>query len=394
MTRQVASLSARLAGITSICIDGRMLNDAGSGTGVGQFARTLIAALQGAGVDPAILGDGGIAVRRTQFGKLLAAARPWARRATVAPHGFAIRDVFREAQVFFDIHRRPMPIILPGPPGTMHWTYPLPLRAVGWRNLYTVHDVLPLDPAIPSPVNGPRLRKLLNALRAAGGEFATVSEAARDQIVARMGWPREIVPSCHQAVAVVTASADAVSTTTPQALPDGLRRDGYLLYVGAVEARKNLPRLLEAYRISGITTPLVISGPDGLDSVHIDAQIAGTPGAVRLGLQSRAAVLSLIANARALVFVSLAEGFGLPVIEAMALGTPVLAGDVAALAEVAGGAAMLADPLDIAVLRDALVTIDADAALRDRLSAQGIARAQHFALAPYAQRLLTLYGMT
>jgi len=83
----------------------------------------------------------------------------------------------------------------------------------------------------------------------------------------------------------------------------------------------------------------------------------------------------------------------LPVIEAMALGTPVLAGDVAALAEVAGGAAMLADPLDIAALRDALVTIDADADLRDRLSAQGIARAQHFALAPYAQRLLTLYGM-
>ncbi|RYD18445.1 MAG: glycosyltransferase, partial [Lysobacteraceae bacterium] len=157
--------------------------------------------------------------------------------------------------------------------------------------------------------------------------------------------------------------------------------------------RRYPSRLLEAYRISGITTPLVISGPDGLDSVHIDAQIAGTPGAVRLGLQSRAAVLSLIANARALVFVSLAEGFGLPVIEAMALGTPVLAGDVAALAEVAGGAAMLADPLDIAALRDALVTIDADADLRDRLSAQGIARAQHFALAPYAQRLLTLYGM-
>ena len=376
-----------------ICVDGRMLEDGGAGTGVGQFARTVIAALQGVGVHPAILGDGGGSLRRTRFAKLMAAARPWARRATVTAHGFAIRDVFREAQVFFDIHRRPMPIVLPGPAGIMHWSYPLPLRVVGWRNLYTVHDVLPLDPAIPSPVNGPRLRRLLNALRASGGDFVTVSEAARDQIVARMGWPAEMIPSCHQAVNVAVPDDAAARATPIGALPDGLRQGAYLLYVGAVEARKNLPRLLEAYAASGISTPLVISGPDGLDAARIDAQIAATPGSVRLGLQSRDTVLELLANARALVFVSLAEGFGLPVAEAMALGTPVLAGNVAALVEVAGGAALLADPLDVAALRDALVAIDTDAALRSRLAAHGTLRAQHFALGPYAQRLLTLYGV-
>lgn len=368
-----------------VCIDGRMVSDGGAGTGVGQFARTLIGALQDAGLRPSILEDGGPAVRRSQIGKLLAAARPWRRAATASTQGFLVPDVFREAQVFFDIHKRPMPIDLPGPPGIMHWTYPLPLRVVGWRNLYTVHDVLPLDPAIPSPVNGPRLRRLLDALRTSGADFATVSEAARVQIVARMGWSAESVTCCHQAIDVAGADEGA--------LPGDLQLDGYLLYVGAVEARKNLHRLLDAYRASGITTPLVISGPDGLDAAGIDDHIAATPGAVRLGLQPRGRVLQLIAGARALVFVSLAEGFGLPVAEAMALGTPVLAANVAALAEVADGAALLVDPLDLSALQTALRAIDGDAALRDRLARLGRQRARHFALGPYARRLLSLYGM-
>lgn len=368
-----------------ICLDGRMLSDAGAGTGIGQFARTVIAALQVADIHPLILESGDRAMQRSQAAKLLAAARPWRRVAEASAQGFFIRDVFREAQVFFDIQKRPMPIVLPGPPGIMHWTYPLPLRAIGWRNLYTVHDVLPLDSVVPSPVNGPRLRRLLEALRKAGGDFATVSDAARVQIVERMGWPVGAVTPCHQAVNVVGAADGA--------LPAGLLRGAYLLYVGAVEARKNLHRLLEAYRISGITTPLVISGPDGLDAASIDARIAATPGAIRLGVQPRGTVLQLLAHARALVFVSLAEGFGLPVAEAMALGTPVLTANVPALAEVAGGAALLTDPLDVTALQHALIAIDGDVPLRSRLSALGLQRARHFALAPYAHRLLTLYGM-
>lgn len=362
-----------------------MISDGGAGTGVGQYARTVIAALQAIGIHPSILNDGGPAVRRSRAAKLLAAARPRRRAAIVGPGEFLVRDVFREAQVFFDIYKRPMPVALPGPVGIMHWTYPLPLRITGWHNLYTVHDVLPLDPAISSPVNGPRLRRLLNALRASGADFATVSEAAHAQIVARMGWPSGSVTCCHQGIEVVGADEGS--------LPGGLHHDGYLLYVGAVEARKNLHRLLDAYHASGITTPLVISGPDGLDVVAIDKHIGATPGAVRLGLQPRGRVLQLIASARALVFVSLAEGFGLPMVEAMALGTPVLAANVAALAEVAGGAALLVDPLDLSALQTGLIAIDGDATLRDRLGRCGLQRAQHFALGPYARRLLSLYGV-
>lgn len=361
-----------------------MLSDGGAGTGVGQYARTVIAAMHETDAEPKILEDGGPALRRARIGKFLAAVRPWHRRAIVSARGFVLRDGFREAQVFFDIHRRPMPIVVPGPPGVMHWTYPLPMRLVGWRNLYTVHDVMPLDPAIPSPVDGPRLRCLLAALRKAGGAFATVSESARAQITDRMEWATQSIACCHQAADIAGMEVGP--------LPDGLRCHRYLIYVGAVEDRKNLHRLLDAYHASGITTPLVISGPDGLGAAAIDRHIAATPGAIRLGLQPRATTLRLIADARALVFVSLAEGFGLPVAEAMALGTPVLAADVPALAEVADGATLLVDPLDVVALRNGLITIDGDPALRDRLVTLGRRRAAYFALAPYARRLLNLYA--
>lgn len=370
--------------VTRICIDGRLLNDGGRGTGVGQYARTVIAALEAVGQRTLVLADGGPAEHRSRNAKWLAASRPWTRVASISKQGFHARDVFREAQVFFSLYKRPMPIHLPGLPGIMHWTYPLPLMAKGWRNLYTVHDVMPLDPGIPSPVNGPRLRSMLDALCASGGDFVTVSDTARAQITARMGWPVKRVTTCHQAADVAGVGQGA--------LPYGLGYGDYLLYVGVVESRKNLLRLLDAYKASGITTQLVISGPDGLDAAAIDIRIRATPGAIRLGLQARETVLQLIAGARALILVSLAEGFGLPVVEAMALGTPVLSADVPALAEVGGGATLLVDPLDPMKLRDGLTAINSDPLLRDRLAARGRQRARHFAFEPYACRLLKLYG--
>ncbi len=368
-----------------ICIDARLLNDGGAGTGVAQYARTLMTALRQAGRLPLTLDDGGLNARRSDHGKRMAALRPWPRRAEMHGTGYRARDIFREAHVFFSLYQRPMAVRLPGQAGIMHWTYPLPMRICGWRNIYTVHDVMPLDPNVPTPVNGLRLRTVLNMLRVSGGEFVTVSQAAHVQIAASMGWSMGEVTPCHQGVDVTGAARNA--------LPAGLQPDGYLLYVGAVEARKNLKGLLDAYRSSRVRTPLVISGPNGLDAANIDAHIRATPGAMRLDLQARETVLQLIANARALILVSLSEGFGVPVAEAMALGTPVLSSDVPALVEVGGGATLLVDPLDPDRLREELLAIDSDLTLRDSLIARGLQRSRHFALEPYAQRLLKLYGV-
>lgn len=369
-----------------VCVDGRLLEDGGAGTGVGQYARTLVQALQSTGRAPLILGDGGRAARRSRQAKWIAALRPWSRVATVAKDGYWACDIFREAHVFFSHYGRIMPLRLPGPPGIMHWTYPLPIRICEWRNLYTVHDVMPLDPDIPTSVDGSRLRLVLDGLAASGGSFLTVSDAARRAIRDATGWSAEQIALCHQGIDI-TGSAQ-----TP--LPAGLQTGEYLLYVGAVEARKNLVALLDAYRASGIATPLVICGPDGLDADNIDAWIRATPGAIRLDLQPRPVVLQLIAAARALILVSLAEGFGVPVAEAMGLGTAVLSADIPALAEVGAGATWLVDPQDPAALCNGLIAINSDPVLRDNLVQAGLERSRYFGLEAYAQRLLKLYGAT
>jgi glycosyltransferase involved in cell wall biosynthesis len=101
---------------------------------------------------------------------------------------------------------------------------------------------------------------------------------------------------------------------------------------------------------------------------------------------------SLIRGARAVLFPSLYEGFGLPVLEAMQLGAPVLASTGGALPEVAGDAALLVDPFDVGAIRQAIRALDADEGLRDELTQRGLARSEIFSPQAYRARLSTLYG--
>ena len=103
-------------------------------------------------------------------------------------------------------------------------------------------------------------------------------------------------------------------------------------------------------------------------------------------------LVSLIRGARAVLFPSLYEGFGLPVLEAMQLGAPVLAGTGGAVPEVAGDAAMLVDPFDVEAMRKSIVALDADAGLRDELTQRGLARSEVFSSQAYRARLSALYG--
>jgi glycosyltransferase involved in cell wall biosynthesis len=100
---------------------------------------------------------------------------------------------------------------------------------------------------------------------------------------------------------------------------------------------------------------------------------------------------NLIRGARAVLFPSLYEGFGLPVLEAMQLGAPVLASTGGALPEVAGDAALLVDPFDVEAVRKSIVALDADEGLRDELTQRGLVRSQAFSPEAYRDRLAGLY---
>jgi len=364
----------------TVCVDARGLL-AQHGTGVATYAAGLADCLAGAGVAVERLAEAGAAPGRLR--RWLAAVPPGARPAPLAGPGLRTgADPFRTAQVFFDLHRRFMPLRDAAPPGLMHWTYPVPLRFAGVPNVYTVHDVIPLRHPELSPVSAARLRRLLRQVGRWAAHVVTVSEASRAALLAETGWAPDRVTSTLQSVDVSGADPAA-----PAAL--GLQPGGYFLCAGSIEPRKNIARLVAAHTASGVAAPLVLAGPDGWRAAE-ELQGAG-PGVRRVPWLPRPALLGLMAGARAVLMPSLAEGFGLPVAEAMALGVPMLASAGNALEEVAGGAALLVDPRDTGAMAAALKALDADAALRESLAAHGLRRAEAFTPPAYARRLMEVY---
>ena len=171
----------------------------------------------------------------------------------------------------------------------------------------------------------------------------------------------------------------------------------FLLYLGTLEPRKNVPRLLEAYarlRRLGPLPPLVLAGARGWGHGAIDARLEalGLADSVRFLGYVPTAELPLCYNAASVfVYPSLYEGFGLPPLEALACGTPVVASNASSLPEALGDAALLVDPRDPGALADALDAALGDAALRDRLQAAGPTQAQRFSWRQMAEQTLAVY---
>jgi glycosyltransferase involved in cell wall biosynthesis len=371
-----------------VCMENRMI--VAAGTGVSTYARALRTAQRAIAERAFILSGGSLSAPGSaqtfpdRMRRNLQALSPRPKRAWEEGGTFQKQNIYRLGFSYYAVHRRPMPVRVPGPAGVMHWSYPVPLFLEGWRNLYTVHDVIPLTNPDLSSIDAARHRRLLEQISKVADRFVTVSDAAAQTISQRLCLQPDRIINCAQPVDVDGSSPD-------HSLPAGLRRGQYFLVCGIVEPRKNLSRILSAYRASATRLPLVIVGPDGSEIGNLEELVRTTPGVVRLPYQERVTVLALLAQAKALVMPSLAEGFGLPVAEAMALGTPVITSNSGALAETAGGAALLVDPFDEGAIAKALLAIDGDEAVGLALSSAGRHRAQAFRPAEFAMRLRALY---
>jgi glycosyltransferase involved in cell wall biosynthesis len=163
-------------------------------------------------------------------------------------------------------------------------------------------------------------------------------------------------------------------------LPHGVQ-PGFLLAVGTIEPRKNYPRLLAAYRLlKGRTTapPLVVAGQVGWAYGSALDELRAEAGVHLLGHVSDSTLRALYKAASVLVFPSLYEGFGLPLLEAMAEGLPALVGNQGALPELAGDAALLVDPTDVEAIADGVENLLIDDGFRARLADAGRSRAAGF----------------
>jgi glycosyltransferase involved in cell wall biosynthesis len=224
----------------------------------------------------------------------------------------------------------------------------------------------------------------------------TISEYSKREIVAHLGVPREKVAVVYPAVSAerfrLSPPANAVETTRKKF---GIVRP-YLFYTGNHEPRKNLPLLLEVFRglAAGERFQLVIGGrldPRRRTFYDSAADLVASRDLVFTGELSEADLPLLYAGATAFVFPSAYEGFGLPPLEAMACGTPVVCANATSLPEVVGDAAVLVPPGDPYALREAISRVLASPGLRSELREQGIAQARRFSWDRAAREVIALY---
>ncbi len=255
--------------------------------------------------------------------------------------------------------------------------------ARGARLAVTVHDLSWRQVPEAFPPRGRRWHEaaLRRALRHADVLVATCEAVARDLLAA--GVPKD-------RVYVIPLGCDHLpppDLAASQELLDRLGVEGeFLLSVSTLEPRKNLSRLLEAYRLARARLsepwPLVVVGPQGWGQ-----GVVRGPGVVLAGEVGGATLAALYRRARLLVYVPLVEGFGFPPLEAMREGTPVVASHVPS----AGDATMEVDPLDVEDIAEALVEVATDEGIRRQLVSSGSIRAQALTWATTARRYVRLW---
>ena len=318
-------------------------------------------------------------------------------------------DLFRTSSAMYRLLGQMGRVTVPIKPDLMHWTYPMPLRISGIPNLYTLHDLVPLRLPYTTLDNKRQYLKMVRKIAQTADHIVTVSESAKTDIMTILGVPENRITNTYQAVNIPEKYRNKPAELVEREVEGtfGLGYKNYYLFWGSIEPKKNVGRIIEAYLASGVKPPLVIVGAQAwksedelklLDDDHVrtlirvDNETRVKRKVIQLSYAPFPLLVSLIRGAKGTIFPSLYEGFGLPVLESMLLGTPVISSNTASIPEVAGNAAILVDPYDSQKIAQAIRDLDADEGLRSSLVSAGLIQAQQFSEAAYVQRLKPLYS--
>ncbi|MGC4113607.1 MAG: glycosyltransferase family 1 protein [Myxococcales bacterium] len=269
-------------------------------------------------------------------------------------------------------------------------TFCAPLVAAGTRTLLTLHDMIYLDlPGIYGRYLDRyfRIATRLFAHRAAG--VVTVSEYSRRQIERHFQLPADridVVPCGIDARFHPATPGEVAAVRNRLGLPEE-----FLLYVGGFIAHKNVPSLLRGYAKVADAPPLVLCGRFS-DTLQPEVDRLGLGGrTILLAGQGHDALPALYTAARAFIFPSRYEGFGLPPMEAMACGTPTIVSDAGSLPEVTGGAALTYPVFDEDALAQRIREVLGSSARRRELSLAGRIRASQFTWESAARKMAAIY---
>lgn len=312
-------------------------------------------------------------------------------------------------RLHFMRHGKRMALKVERPPDLFHATRPAPIKVSGAANIYTIHDLVPLR--LPSTTADDKAYHLsmVRELARSADHIVTVSEFSRRDIIKLTGIAPNRITNTYQPVElpehIIKQSDDHISDMLETNYSLGFK--DYFLFVGAIEPKKNISRLIDAYAASGVKRPLVIAGRLGwmyetdiekiaderfLSYSIEDKRIVPHRRVRRLSYLPYNHLMATIRGARALLFPSLYEGFGLPVLEAMTLGTPVMSSNTTSLAEISANATSLVDPYDIASMAEAIRRLDRDDDYCSELRLLGLARANDFSVENYRGRIQDIYA--
>ena len=275
-----------------------------------------------------------------------------------------------------------------GPVDVFHLTDYVKLPVRDSKIVATIHDVTFLHPdAYHPPANRRRLTAVTQWVIKRADRILTVSETSRREILAHYELPED-------RVVVTPLGVDEKFLVpfepTPTAIPS-------VLFVGTLEPRKNLPRLLRAFEIvlaSGLEAHLHLVGRRGWMCDEVFRLLLRPTLADKvtwLGSVSDDALIELMRSASVLAYPSLWEGFGLPVLEGMAMGLPVLTSDCGALAEVAGDGALRVEPTSVEAIADGLQFLLENRVAAVKLGERGRERARQFTWWSCAEKTAKVY---
>lgn len=307
---------------------------------------------------------------------------------------FNVPSLFRAAQGFFRKTGRFVPVKMPSPPNIMHWTYPVPVYVVGARNVYTLHDLVPIMMPETTLDDLPLYSKMIRKIVQNSAAICTVSETSKRDIIRFSPESDGKVFNTYQAHVPHQVNGNEGAKDDLVTKKFRLDTDRYYLFFGQLEPKKNIGRLLEAFLASPTKRILVLVGSHGWkqeEELRLLPKALESGRVVHIPYLPEEELLALIRQARAVLFPSIAEGFGLPVLEAFSQGTAVLTSRSGSLREVSGDAALLVEPYDISSIRDGITALDQDDALCFRLQKMGVERCEYFNIEHYQKRLYRFY---
>ncbi|MGN6065093.1 glycosyltransferase family 4 protein [Brevundimonas diminuta] len=433
--------------MTHICIDGFNLA-LPKGTGIATYGRNLLANLQAAGFETEVLYGPEVArnasnllnetalvdaeraprklsrkakIQRftrtfaSRFGRTAFPIHPsgeviWPSRGGGRPAAnrfWACPSLFALSHRSLQAYGATTPLVFQAAnggraPDVMHWTTPLPVYAKGIPNVCTFHDLIPLRLPHTTLDDKKVYMDLCREAVKRADHIAVVSETTRRDVERILGVSPDRITNTYQAIDLPRSLTERPQHDVELELEGvfNLGWKNYFLHFGAIEPKKNLGRIVEAYLASGSKTPLVLIGgkawlDQGETALLNQVKRDGGPSADRIrqyDYMPFSMLISLIRGAKATLFPSLYEGFGLPVLESMALSTAVLTSTGGSLPEVAGEAAVIIDPYDVQAITRGIRSLDQDEDLRSAMVQKGVMQAARFTAEAYQARLRDLYG--